>query len=524
MTDSVQLDWIPIQQDPTLEAIAEEITASILNKSNASSRGASRADRQKRIKNIAHLLVSSLHFTLTSPKKGLGVSLPLTARYYSATDPNKINLSHDSLMLVYRELEDRKWISVKKGEVGKKLTVIKPIGLLKTNLEKIGLKWMQQGLLDQCIELRDVKRDGAGKPIRRKVGKKFKTTKIKLPLPQRESPELAQQRANLLKINSFLTQHCVTLDLDDDQLLETAKVRSEQDGEEQGYILDPRRVQLTRVFSRGNLGYGGRFYGGWWQGVPEVHRPHLRIDGYKTVEADFSAMAVHIIYSLLGSSYNETGCPYDIFGDCQSDAEWQNDPRRKVVKKIFNAYINDIDGVYKVSQRQLKQLKLTERELLNKFKNKHPLIVEQFGTDIGLRGQCIDSQIAEQVMLTLLEDGIVALPIHDSFVVRSGFYSHLEATMKDRFFNVTGSKANISLGIVKNNNHFGLTEQEVLQQQNAYSAELELRIENSSLNELENGSDHLDIVSGKDTFDLIFNENQAIMNKYLSSFELARQG
>ena len=56
------------------------------------------------------------------------------------------------------------------------------------------------------------------------------------------------------------------------------------------------------------------------------------------------------------------------------------------------------------------------------------------------------------------------------------------------------------------------------------TAELELRIENPSLNELENGSDQFDIVSGKDTFDLIFNENQAIMNKYLSSFELARQG
>ena len=56
------------------------------------------------------------------------------------------------------------------------------------------------------------------------------------------------------------------------------------------------------------------------------------------------------------------------------------------------------------------------------------------------------------------------------------------------------------------------------------TAELELRIENPSLNELENGSDHLDIVSGKDTVDLIFNENHAIMNNYLSSFELARQG
>jgi hypothetical protein len=55
------------------------------------------------------------------------------------------------------------------------------------------------------------------------------------------------------------------------------------------------------------------------------------------------------------------------------------------------------------------------------------------------------------------------------------------------------------------------------------TAELELRIENPSLNELENGSDHFDIVSGKDTFDLIFTKDQSIMNKYLLSFQTAQQ-
>ena len=56
------------------------------------------------------------------------------------------------------------------------------------------------------------------------------------------------------------------------------------------------------------------------------------------------------------------------------------------------------------------------------------------------------------------------------------------------------------------------------------SAELDLRINHPSLNELESGIDHFDIVSSKDTFDLIFNKNQSIMNTYLSSFELAKQG
>jgi hypothetical protein len=56
------------------------------------------------------------------------------------------------------------------------------------------------------------------------------------------------------------------------------------------------------------------------------------------------------------------------------------------------------------------------------------------------------------------------------------------------------------------------------------SAELDLRINHPSLNELESVNDHVDIVSGRDTFDLIFNKNQSIMNEYLSSFELAKQG
>jgi predicted nuclease of restriction endonuclease-like (RecB) superfamily len=96
--------------------------------------------------------------------------------------------------------------------------------------------------------------------------------------------------------------------------------------------------------------------------------------------------------------------------------------------------------------------------------------------------------------------------------------------MRDVFFEMTGSTANLSPSVVKNNNHFGLTEQEVLEQQQANTAELELRLKTPSQDELVDGSDHLDIISGSDTFDLIFTEEEPIMDKYLLSFLKAQQG
>ena len=46
---------------------------------------------------------------------------------------------------------------------------------------------------------------------------------------------------------------------------------------------------------------------------------------------------------------------------------------------------------------------------------KHPLIERELSSGIGLKTQYIDSQIAEAVMLELLEQDVVVLPVHDLF-------------------------------------------------------------------------------------------------------------
>jgi hypothetical protein len=63
----------------------------------------------------------------------------------------------------------------------------------------------------------------------------------------------------------------------------------------------------------------------------------------------------------------------------------------------------------------------------------HPKIKHYFGTGEGIKLQHLDSRIAESVMLELAEQGIAALPVHDSFIVRRSHMIDLNVIMKEAF-------------------------------------------------------------------------------------------
>ena len=141
--------------------------------------------------------------------------------------------------------------------------------------------------------------------------KKKKTTKIDLEVPESELTD--QHRTNLSYINNKLRQHCISLDLNNEHLLQLQKemAQKKKEGVEDSYrSLHFQRVQLTRIFSRGSMGLGGRFYRGWWQSLPSKHRPHIRIDGKKTIEVDYSGMSLRIIYALAGQRFDASADPY----------------------------------------------------------------------------------------------------------------------------------------------------------------------------------------------------------------------
>jgi hypothetical protein len=242
---------------------------------------------------------------------------------------------------------------------------------------------------------------------------------------------------------------------------------------------------------------GGRFYRGWWQGLPSIHRPHIRIDGKKTVEVDYSGMSLRIIYALAEQDMDTEADPYDIGLD-----NWQGpkDHRRKKIKQIVNALINDEDGVYVIPKKDLKLLKVTEDDFRLLLAQKHPLIENELSSGIGLKTQYIDSQIAEAVMLELLEQDVVVLRVHDSFIVPAGCQSALEASMKYHFNLLTGSTAIVEAEVIKTDDHYGMTAEKVLQLQATKD-------------------ESVGVVAGGDTWELVVGDRERITTKYLTSWE-----
>jgi hypothetical protein len=60
---------------------------------------------------------------------------------------------------------------------------------------------------------------------------------------------------------------------------------------------------VRRVFNNNSFYEGGRFYGGWWQRIDGKIRKDIRINNIATVEIDYSAIHVVMLYALMGIDY-----------------------------------------------------------------------------------------------------------------------------------------------------------------------------------------------------------------------------
>jgi hypothetical protein len=168
--------------------------------------------------------------------------------------------------------------------------------------------------------------------------------------------------------------------------------------------------QLHRIFNRGRFSLGGRLYGVFWQNMPKRVRPDLTLDGERTHESDYAQLHPRLLYAEAGAVLE--GDAYDLDG-------WE----RKLVKRAFNIAVNaetEAAAVRAIAQKIGGEGAYAKaRELLEAIKARHRPIAGCFGSGAGLRLQRRDADLAERVVLRLLDRGIVTLPIHDSFVVQA---------------------------------------------------------------------------------------------------------
>ena len=414
MLFSQKLDWFLISNDNFLDGIVNEICSNIDNQRISYRR--INKDIKKKERRACNIIINALYQGYYSIPE-TWISIPLGRSYYSG----KI-YSYRSIKKIYDYLKKNKFIKVKLGsEYAKKYTRIFPIKRLKTLFKSLGYNWRHYHYSDKhkSIILRD-------------------KDKIDQNIPADSLSE--KYRTNLNKINKFLLRHCIALDLDDKALkiIKKLKIKDLKDkyyDQEFKCSLNFSKVSLSRIFSRNSFKLGGRFYRGWWQSLPRRFRPHITIDGYKTSEVDFSTMSLRILYAKENIQIPDNRDLYDIglhgSGDYLSNS-------RELVKQYTNAILNDFKGNYRLNNKQLAILKLSHNQLKDRVYKAHREISKYFSTGIGLETMFIDSQIAEKIMLYYLENDIVILPVHDSFIIRSAYESHLVKTMISNFNEVVG--------------------------------------------------------------------------------------
>ena len=254
-----------------------------------------------------------------------------------------------------------------------------------------------------------------------------------------------QYRSHLYRYNQFLLQHCISLELDNENLNTLAleminKAKEDEETweteEERVSCLDVRRLQLRRIFSRGSLEKGGRFYGPWWQTAPKEVRKQILINGKPTVELDYSAQHIHILYDLAGADYFD----YHDKDDDPYTVEGFGSENRGLMKQIFlrltgtknRAGLNIAMGQWVA--REPEYVGYDYKRAINAFINKHQLIRKFFfDATISRKLQKIDSSISETVISGCMDKDIIVLDVHDGFIVQNKYEADLNALMVQGF-------------------------------------------------------------------------------------------
>jgi hypothetical protein len=294
--------------------------------------------------------------------------------------------------------------------------------------------------------------------LKSKKDKKTKTTTV-LSFNDADHNQIPNMRANIEVINQKLARTFLNLNVTDDEMTEiNRKVRQDPENE----AVDFTKRHLRRVFNNGNWNDGGRFYGGWWIGLPSKkydYRQHIEIEGKLTDEWDYSSIHPTILYAQEGEPAPEDS--YDIPG-------WDK-KYRDLIKKAFNQLLNSAKATRpKGKWRTLapdtdpdplpsgwKELETYERvpfqrdefkrltnkdydDLIRDIIEHHQPIQHHFFTKAWSWLQKMDADIAERVMVDMFGRDMVVLPVHDSFIVRRGFEGYLKGAMKRVFQEVVG--------------------------------------------------------------------------------------
>ncbi|MBR1967267.1 MAG: hypothetical protein IKA22_11735 [Lentisphaeria bacterium] len=186
-------------------------------------------------------------------------------------------------------------------------------------------------------------------------------------------------------------------------------------------------TELHSTYCNNDWMQGGRLYtsAGGYQSLSKEDRSKLTINGKPVVELDYSAYHPHILYALSGATLMTD--PYNFYHD------------RKIAKLALNIVINAKNKSEAIGAIKVKINKSVDvNALLDAMEKEHQAIVHHFYLGAGIFLQNFDADIAVKIVLKMRAKRILALPVHDSFIVDARFEQKLRQTMDEVYAEVTG--------------------------------------------------------------------------------------
>jgi hypothetical protein len=259
-------------------------------------------------------------------------------------------------------------------------------------------------------------------------------------LEYEDTPKSHRMRAILGQYNALLERTDLRLDISP---VEASAYGIDLDD----LLTDPASKRVQRIFNDSCFNLGGRFYGGWWETIPSELRARILIHGRSTVEPDFSALHIRLLYALEGIDYDA-----EIIGDPYHLAGYEQSVRmRKVLKQAILIAVNakSFESGLRAFRNKLVEKReefdwvfdeeIDRKDLLQAMIDKHHVIGHHLFNGRGKYLQFIDSQITELLLIRAMDQGIVVLPVHDSYIVESEHEAYIEQEMDRCFWEIVSA-------------------------------------------------------------------------------------
>jgi hypothetical protein len=182
---------------------------------------------------------------------------------------------------------------------------------------------------------------------------------------------------------------------------------------------------LKRIFNNADFAQGGRLYGGFWQRMKHAERlESILLDDDSIVELDYGQMGLLLLYGLEGAT-PPAGDLYDLseYGipvSCRSG-----------IKKVIQAAINASKPLKRMPKGARKTIpnRISLAVVLAAVGKRHPLIAHRFGAGVGMLLMRKEADILVDVLVSLKDRNITALPIHDAVLVNGNHETEAKDVM-----------------------------------------------------------------------------------------------